>query len=169
MTAVRLVPSGAVSVTQAADTTGPSQSRQTLILSVFCFITSPRILFVDKLLSLAILKLVCQTSARRLTLKCLQSFVRSTNSCQQIGTSNSCPNFLSPSAASDCLAPDPPICLSGLIRVSAHSCPRTREGPTWAGPRRDKPGRGITVATQGGDVTRGRDNRPPALPPGPLT
>ena len=38
--------------------------------------------------------------------------------------------------------------------ASARSGPGTRAGPTWAGPRRDKPGHGVTVATPGGDVTR---------------
>ena len=74
------------------------------------------------------------------------------------------PDFLSPSAASDCLAPVPPFGLSDQAR----SGPGTRAGPTRAGPRRDKPGHGVTVATPEGDVTRGRDHRPPALPPGPL-
>ena len=77
------------------------------------------------------------------------------------------PEFLSPSAASDCLAPAPPIGLSGRSRASARSGPGTRAGPSWAGPHRDKPGHGVTVATPG-DVTRGRDHRPPALPPSPL-
>ena len=54
------------------------------------------------------------------------------------------------------------IGFSGRSRASARSCPGTR-----ADPQRDKQGNGVTVATPGGDVTRGRDHRPPALPPGP--
>ena len=155
-------------VTQATDTPGPSRSRQTLFYQFYSFITSPTIL-----LSSAMLKLVLRTSARRSFnfLKCLRSSVLSTDSYPQIGTSNSCPNFLSPSAASDCLAPAPPIGLSGRSRASARYGPGTRAGPTWAGPgpKRDKPGHGVTMATPGGgDVTMGRDHRPPALPPGPL-
>ena len=39
--------------------------------------------------------------------------------------------------------------LSGRSRTSARSGPGTRAGPTWAGPQRDKPGHGVTVATPG--------------------
>ena len=118
----------------------------------------------------AILKLVLRTSSRRSFnfLKCPRSSVLSTDLCPQIGTSNSCPKILSPSAASDCLAPAPPIGLLGRSRASARSGPGTRAGPTWAGPQRDKPGHCVTWPRRGGDVTRGRDHRPPALPPGPL-
>ena len=90
-------------------------------------------------------------------LKCPRSSVLSadSSSCPQIGTSDSCPNFpgASPSAASDCLpgrvapARALPNGLSGRSPASAHSDPGTRAGPTWVGPRRDKPGHGITVAT----------------------
>ena len=64
--------------------------------------------------------------------------------------------------------PSVPKCSRGRLD-GVRFCDGPPTGPRRAGPRRDKPGHGVTVATSG-NVTRGRDHRPPArvLPPGPL-
>jgi hypothetical protein len=73
-------------------------------------------------------------------------------------------DFLSPSAASGGFAPAPPCWPFG---------PDPGLGPLrfWDPGRPHGPARAVTsevtVAMPGGDVTRGRDHRPPALPPGP--
>jgi hypothetical protein len=92
-------------------------------------------------------------------------------------------DFSAPSLPFGRFAPAPPIGLSGRIRAPARSGSGLRAGPAAARavPRLvtvwpdhgghclitvwpDHGGHGGHV---GGDVTRGRDHRPPALPPGP--
>ena len=85
-------------MTQATDATGPSRSRQTLFYLFYCFITSPRILFVVISYFKAGTSNICSQIIQFLVkfLQCArsESSVLSTDSCPQIGTSNSCPNFL---------------------------------------------------------------------------
>ena len=135
-------------MTQAADTTGPSRSRQTLFYQFHCFITSPRIVFVVtsyfKAGTSNVRSQVIQVPDMPAISCPFNRFVPTDWNIEQL------PNFLSRSAASDCLAHAPPIGLSGRRRASARSGPGIRAGPTWAGPRRDRPGHGVTVATPGG-------------------
>ena len=86
--------------------------------------------------------------------------------------------IFSPSAQSaEFSAPRPPPTASPLPlpsapRAAAGRQPRAVPVLCRAGSRRDKQGHGVTVATLGerdqGPGFRGRDHRPPALPPGPL-
>ena len=118
----------------------PGHSRPghaTLIFSVSLFYHKPGQALEYCLLSSAILKLVSRTSGRSsfMFLKCPRSSFLSTDSCPQIGTSNSCPNFFSPSAAFDCLAPALPS--ASRAGAGRQSVPAPGHGPARRGPARD--------------------------------
>ena len=125
ISAFRFVPPGTVPVTRARESAGLASITHEPIIGFIYFIPRLRILLEDIL----IVSLVIRTFA-------CESFSIATRSVQlihapQIG---SVAEFFSPSAASDGLAPAPPIGLSGRSRASARSGSWTRAGPARAGP-----------------------------------
>ena len=138
ISAFRFEPPGTVPVTQAAEPAGPPQSRLSFLVVFICLISRLGALFDSS----GYCKFACDSSSIREH----RSFLRSTDS----GSADRISCRVSAPRPPPTDSPLPLPSASSRRRASARSGSRTRARATRAGPRRDKPGHGVTMVTPGG-------------------